>query len=200
MVLMINELKEWKKIKSESGPNLKLFKVRWDSMENPRTKQVLKRLVLETEDWVNIVPITGDDQVVLVEQYRFGVSRMTCEIPGGLIDPGEDSKTSAIRELGEETGYTGGEWIYLGFVDPNPAFHTNRCHHWLALGVEKTKEPVLDPGEDIRVSTKSFSEIRDSISSGKIGHVLALSALSRVPRIWQSFEEKDFFDNNLGIP
>jgi len=191
---MTNELKTWRKIDSQSGPDLKLFKVRWDSMENPRTRQVLKRLVLETEDWVNIVPVTTDNQVVLVEQYRFGVGKMTCEIPGGLIDPGEDAKTSAIRELEEETGYTGGKWIYLGSVEPNPAFHTNRCHHWLALGVEKTKEPVLDPGEDIRVSTVSFPDLRKKIASGQISHVLALSALSRVPQIWQAFEEEDFLE------
>jgi 8-oxo-dGTP pyrophosphatase MutT (NUDIX family) len=191
---MSDQPKPWKKIKSESGPDLKLFRVRWDSLENPRTNQVLQRLVLETEDWVNIVPITIDNQVVLVEQYRFGISKITSEIPGGLIDSGEDSKAAAIRELEEETGYTGGKWKYLGSVEPNPAFHTNRCHHWLALGVKKTKEPSLDPGEDIKVETVSFSELRKSITNGQIRHVLALSALSRVPQIWHPFEEKDFFD------
>ena len=191
---MKNKLKPWNLIESRKGPDLKLFKVRWDSMQNPRTKQILKRLVLETEDWVNIVPITTDNTVVLVEQYRFGVSKLTLEIPGGLIDNGEDSKTAAMRELEEETGYTGGKWIYLGSVEPNPAFHTNRCHHWLAQGVEKTKEPALDPGEDIKVTTVSYTELRESISSNNLEHVLALSALSRVPQIWQSFEEKDFYD------
>ena len=191
---MKTELKPWKKIKSEPGPDLKLFKVRWDSVENPRTSQVLKRLVLETDDWVNIVPITKKNLVVLVEQYRFGVGKMTCEIPGGLIDQDEDSKSAAMRELEEETGYTGGRWVYLGSVDPNPAFHTNRCHHWLALDVEKTKEPSLDPGEDIRVSTLSFPDLRNKIVNGQITHVLALSALSRVPRIWQDLEENDFYD------
>jgi 8-oxo-dGTP pyrophosphatase MutT (NUDIX family) len=191
---MIKNLMPWKNIESKQGPDLKLFQVRWDSMENPRTGQVLKRLVLETDDWVNIVPITTDKQVVLVEQYRFGVGKITSEIPGGLIDRGENSKSAAIRELKEETGYTGGEWIYLGSVEPNPAFHTNRCHHWLAQGVEKTVEPRLDPGEDINVEAVSFSDLRASISSGRIGHVLALSALSRVPQIWQSFSENDFYD------
>jgi 8-oxo-dGTP pyrophosphatase MutT (NUDIX family) len=195
---MRTNLIPWKRTESESGPDLKLFKVRWDSLENPRTHQVLQRLVLETDDWVNIVPVTSDNQVVLVEQYRFGVGKITTEIPGGLIDDGEDSKSAAKRELEEETGYTGGEWIYLGAVEPNPAFHTNRCHHWLALEVNKTKEPELDPGEDIRVQTVSFSELRNSIVNGQIGHVLALSALSRVPRIWQSFEENDFYDQIKG--
>ena len=194
--IMKNGLKPWKKIESVSGPDLKLFQVRWDSLENPRNKQVLNRLVLETEDWVNVVPITRGDQIVMVKQYRFGVSKITKEIPGGLIDQGEDSKSAAIRELAEETGYTGGKWIYLGSVEPNPAFHTNLCHHWLALGVEKTEEPILDPGEDIEVETVSFSDLRKLIAAGQVGHVLALSALSRVPQIWHSFEEKDFFDRS----
>ena len=187
---MTKQLKPWKKIKSQSGPDLKLFQVRKDFLVNPRTNQVLERLVLETGDWVNVVPITSDNQIVMVNQYRFGVSKITSEIPGGLIDKGEESKSAAIRELAEETGYTGGKWTYLGSVEPNPAFHTNRCHHWLATGVKKTVEPVLDPGEDINVETISFSELRELITTGKIGHVLALSALSRVPQIWQglSFE------------
>ena len=192
--MMMDRPKEWKRIKSKSGPDLKLFQVRWDSLVNPRNNKVLERLVLETKNWVNVVPVTSDNQIVMVHQYRFGVSKITSEIPGGLLDSGEDSKSAAIRELAEETGYTGGEWIYLGSVEPNPAFHTNRCHHWLALGVQKTLEPVLDPGEDINVETVSFSDLRESIIAGQIGHVLALSALSRVPQIWQSFEEKDFFN------
>ncbi len=187
-------LKHWKKIDSKQDVDLKLFRVRWDLVENPRTKQALERLVLETEDWVNVVPITKDNKVVIVNQYRFGVAKIIPEIPGGLIDKGEESKSAAIRELEEETGYTGGEWMYLGSVEPNPAFHTNLCHHWLALGVEKTKNPSLDAGEDISVDTFTYAEIRQMIAGGQICHVLALSALSRVTKIWQPLQQKDFLN------
>jgi len=186
-------LKIWKKIQSVNGDDLKIFRIRWDKMESPRTGQQMDRLVLETPDWVNVVPITKNNQVILVRQYRFGVAKITAEIPGGLIDDGEDSKTAAIRELKEETGYSRGNWIYLGAVEPNPAYHDNLCHHWLALGVEKTCEPHLDPGEDIRVDKKNFQEVREMIAAGEFRHVLALSALSRVKAIWQGFEDKDFY-------
>lgn len=181
---MKTSLKPWKKIRTNHSTDLKLFHARWDEMENPRTGQIMKRLILDTQDWVNIVPITDEGKIVIVNQYRFGVDKFTAEIPGGLIDKGENSKTAAIRELQEETGYTGGEWFYLGSVEPNPAFHTNLCHHWLARGVEKTLKPALDPGEDIEVVTPTIKELKKMISEGKLKHVLALSALSRVAEIW----------------
>jgi len=181
---MKTRLKPWKKIRTDHSTDLKLFRARWDEMENPRTGQVMKRLILDTQDWVNIVPITDNGEIVIVNQYRFGVNKFTAEIPGGLVDQGENSKEAAIRELKEETGYTGGQWIYLGSVEPNPAFHTNLCHHWLAQGVKKTVEPILDPGEDIEVTKLSIEALKKIIKEGRLKHVLALSALSRVPEIW----------------
>ena len=111
----------WQKHKSELGPTLPFFQVRYDWMENPRNQQVLKRIILETGDWVNIVAVTPEKKVVVVRQFRFGTEKISTEIPGGLIDPGEEAKTAAMRELQEETGYTSSKWTYLGPVEANPA-------------------------------------------------------------------------------
>lgn len=181
---MKNQVKNWRKVKSEEGPNLLLFEARYDYMENPRNGKVMKRIILETGDWVNVVAITPKKKFILVKQYRFGSGRITTEIPAGLIDKNESSRNSAIRELREETGFSTENWQYMGSVEPNPAYLNNRCHHWLALDAVKTDAPDLDEGEDIAVKFYSFDRLARAIYSGEINHVLALSALSRIPSFW----------------
>jgi 8-oxo-dGTP pyrophosphatase MutT (NUDIX family) len=181
----------WRKVKSEAGPKLLLFNARYDFMENPRNHKIMKRIVLETRDWVNVVAITPEKKIVLVKQYRFGAGKITVEIPAGLIDQNESSRDSAIRELSEETGYTTTNWQYLGYVEPNPAFLNNRCHHWLAMDVVKTTDTHLDDGEDIAVELYTYDELTDAIHMGEVNHVLALSALSRIQSFWANVNFPD---------
>lgn len=170
----------WHKLSHEHGPDMMIFRPRYDMLRNPRNEHVFKRLVLETPDWVNVVALTSDRRLVVVRQYRFGTSKLTLEIPGGVIDRGEEHAHAAERELREETGFTSRKWTYLGCVEPNPAFHTNLCHHWLAQDCERTHELELDHGEDIRLGTLSLDEVRAQIHSGAIRHALVITALSRV--------------------
>ena len=183
---MKNQVKNWRKVKSEQGPNLLLFETRYDYLENPRNGKIMKRIILEASDWVNIVAITPKKEFILVKQYRFGSGGITTEIPAGLIDTNETSHDSAIRELREETGFTTENWQYLGSVEPNPAFLNNRCHHWLAMDAVKTDATDLDEGEDIAVELYSYARLAGAINSGEVNHVLALSALSRIPSFWMN--------------
>ena len=178
---------EWELVGSEyagEGNDLILFRTRYDDMRNPLTKKILRRVVLESVDWVNMVALDGAGHSVMVRQYRFGTGVTTLETPGGMVDPGEDSLTAARRELLEETGYSGGRWRYLGAVEPNPAIHNHLCHHWLAEGVERTQDPEMGAGEVIEVECLSESQVGLAVRSGEIKHALALSALSRVFTLW----------------
>jgi 8-oxo-dGTP pyrophosphatase MutT (NUDIX family) len=170
----------WPKLETRHGEPMVLFRPRWDTLQNPRTEEVMERLVLETPDWVNVVALTTEEKLVCVRQFRFGTGEVTLEIPGGAIDLQEPHEHAARRELREETGYTAESWRYLGFVEPNPAFQTNRCHHWLAKGARRTHDLDLDSGEDITVVELPLSDVRDRVARGEIRHSLVLTALARV--------------------
>jgi len=170
----------WPRHASRYAPSLLLFRPRWDVMENPRTGERLERLVLETPEWVNVVARTAAGKFVLVRQYRFGVGRVTTELPGGLVDRGEAPRAAAERELAEETGYLATRWSSLGSVEPNPAIHDNRCHQFLAEDCTRVMGQALDPGEDIQVVELTEAEVRAAVQRGEIAHSLVISSLARV--------------------
>jgi 8-oxo-dGTP pyrophosphatase MutT (NUDIX family) len=170
----------WERLESERAQNLHLFQPRWDLMVNPRTGERMRRLVLETRDWVNVVARTVEGRYLFVRQYRFGSERVTTEVPGGVIDPGEEPLDAARRELREETGYEAESWRSLGSVAPNPAVQDNRCHHFLAEGARRVGELELDEGEDLVVTSLSEAEVRAAVAGGEIDHALVLTALCRV--------------------
>lgn len=179
-----SSLPPWQALTTEDGPDLILFQSRFTRYRNPRNHEVIKAVILHAPDWVNVVPITPEGQVVTVRQFRFGTGEITTEIPAGLVEEGETPLETARRELREETGYTSGEWISLGYVEPNPAYLDNRCHLFLARDALQSCEPGLEPGEDIQVDLMDLETIKAEIAAGRLRHVLALAGLSRVFDLW----------------
>jgi len=171
---------DWELVHSEPGPDLVLFKTRFDWVKNPRNSSQLKAVVLETSDWVNVVALTAEKKILVVSQFRFGIRKTTVEIPAGLVEPGETPQEAAIRELMEETGYTTNDWTYLGWVEANPAFLNNRCHMWLANNVIKNHTPALDESEDVVVCDLFIEELHREIREGAMRNALTLLALSQV--------------------
>jgi ADP-ribose pyrophosphatase len=134
-------------------------------------------VIAHAPDWVNVVAQTPDDRLVLVRQFRFGSDEFSLEIPGGVMEAGEDPIAAGLRELSEETGYGGGTASLLGSVHPNPAIQNNRCHIVLVQGAVPSGPIKWDQDEEIQVSTAPVGEVLDLARSGAITHSLSLAAL-----------------------
>jgi len=172
----------WPTVRRKILGRFKLFNLLETTRRSPTTGQEHRFMQLEAPDWVNIVPVTRDGLLVLVEQYRHGIDAATVEIPGGMVDPGEDPATAAARELEEETGYRGRTLHLLGCVEPNPAFLTNRCWTYLALDCAPDGTVQPDPSEEISLRLVPPSRFTDLIDDGTIRHSLVIAAHDHLQR------------------
>ncbi len=171
--------KPWQVLSSTWDRAYRVFHLRTDRARSPRTGQAHDFYVLESTDWVNVIPLTPDREVVLIRQYRHGTRENTLEIPGGLVEPGDTPEAAARRELAEETGYQERELSCLGYVHPNPAILNNRCHTFLARDVFLNGDQDQDDKEDIEVLLHPLTEIPRLIRDNRITHALVLAAFYR---------------------
>ena len=166
----------WTFLHSKIIHSCRIFTLKKDGYRSPRTGKEHDFYLLDSVDWVNVIPLTSDGQVILVKQFRFGTKDFSLEIPGGMLDEGDMPSQAAVRELREETGYAGDEPILLGFVHPNPAIHTNRCHTYLVRNVTFKNLLPQDSTEDIEVQIVPLADIPRLIREGQITHALVIAA------------------------
>ncbi|MEJ7596901.1 MAG: NUDIX hydrolase [Kofleriaceae bacterium] len=162
------------------GHDYKIFKTAFVDGEHPRTGAPKRFSLIECVDWVNVIALTRDDQVVLIRQFRPGTGKVCLEIPGGMVDPGEEPDVAAARELAEETGYSAERWRLLGKVAPNPAIQNNYLHSYLALDAEPTGAPRPDGNEVIALELAPLSEVREMLRDGRIDHALVVDAFAHL--------------------
>jgi len=172
-------LKPWKIISSKRDELIKFFKLRTDRAVSPRTNIPHDFYILESAGWINVIPLTPEEDVILIRQYRHGIQGFTLEIPGGIIEAEDSPEGAAVRELYEETGYRAKEMISLGSVHANPAILNNICYTYLAKDVYLAGKQELDDKEDIEIVIKPLSEIPRLIKEGEITHSLILAAFYR---------------------
>jgi 8-oxo-dGTP pyrophosphatase MutT (NUDIX family) len=172
--------KPWTIIDSTQDRSYRVFSLRTDRALSPRTGRSYDFFILDSNPWVNVIPLTPERQVVMIQQYRHGIRDITLEIPGGLIEPEDTPAGAALRELREETGYRSDEIIDLGCVHPNPAIQSNLCHTFLAKNVRSAGDQAMDEKEDIEVVLHPLEDIPRLIRQGSITHSLVIVAFYRL--------------------
>ena len=177
---MADKIRKWEKRGSRPLSDHRIFQLREDTVVNPRTGNEHTMVVLECPDWVNIIALTPERKVVMVEQYRQGSETVELEIPGGMMDPHEtDPVVTALRELREETGYTGDNASArkIGECLANPAIMNNHVHTILVGNCHHTHELQMDAGEDLLTRLVPIEDLPRLVKENKIRHSVILAAL-----------------------
>ena len=178
-------IQPWTKLGTTPLGDFKVFRLRRDLKRSPRTGEAHEFYVLDSVDWVNVVALTVNRQIVLVEQFRHGSETVELEIPGGIMDkPDETPVETAIRELREETGYEGRNARIIGQVFSNAAIQSNRCHTVLIEDCCLVHPVQFDYGEDIITKLMPVDAIPELVASGRIRHCIVVAALHYFA-LWQ---------------
>jgi len=169
-------IKKWHKIKSEIVFNHRWFKLRQDTVLMPDGKVIDDYIVSERPDVVLIFPITSENEVVMVEQYKHAAEEILLEFPGGFFDSEKESpQMAAQRELLEETGYTFEHLTAIATVIDNPTKDCNRTYLFIAYNCKKIQQQILDETENIAVKIIPLEAIEEKILKQDIKATLSVA-------------------------
>jgi ADP-ribose diphosphatase len=174
-----DELLRWKELSRRRVASHSLFDLQVAERVSTRGAKG-EFLILRAPDWVNVVAVrpngAGEECFLMVRQYRHGAEAITTEFPAGLVEPGEDPRAAAERELREETGYRAERMTLIGRVSPNPAFMTNTCFTYLAENPIQVGEKSLDELEQLEAVEIPVRAVSRQIGTGELINSLVIVA------------------------
>ena len=168
---------DWKVLNSEYLLQNEWIAVRADRCEMGNGRLVDPYYIMESGDYVNIVPVTKAGEILMVRIYRHGVEQTLLETPGGLIDEGESPMAAARRELLEETGCDCAAMQLIGSGSPDPARMSCRAHYFLATGCVETAVPAWDEHEEMELLKLPIAEAKRMLFAGELVDSVQQSAL-----------------------
>ncbi len=178
-------IRPWPQIETKPLGDFRIFTIRSDRKVSPRNGQPHDFYIIDCVHWVNVIAVTPEQELVMVEQYRHGSNTTELEIPGGTMDAQDASPVAAgVRELREETGYEGSGAQIIGRIFPNPAIMSNTCFTVLVENCRLQHAVEFDSGEDLATKLVPVREIPQLVAGGKIQHALVVVALSYF-ELWQ---------------
>jgi 8-oxo-dGTP pyrophosphatase MutT (NUDIX family) len=171
-------LEPWPKVRTKQLGDFRIFSLRSEEKISPRTRLPHEFFIIDCVDWVNVIAVTTDNQLVMVEQFRHGSQTVELEIPGGTMDAQDGTPlATGARELQEETGYAGDAPQLIGQVYSNPAIMSNTTYTVLIQNCRLQHKPQLDSGEDLLTRLVPVADIPNVIATAKIRHSLVVAAL-----------------------
>jgi|TARA_Y100000310_G_scaffold270358_2_gene284138 8-oxo-dGTP pyrophosphatase MutT (NUDIX family) len=182
---MSQKVGTWSVVREEQLQDCRVFTVHRSVRQSPIDQSEHDFFLIHSQSWVNIVPVTSDHQIVFVRQFRHGSNSVSLEIPGGLVDPGEDPATAAARECLEETGYQVGTVQSLGTLNPNPALFPNTLYTHMATGAMQTAEIANTAREHTEVELVPIDRLTERLVSGEIDHALVVATLWRFLHVFR---------------
>ena len=151
-------------------------------------------IIIDSKDWVVVVPVKNDN-FIMVKQWRHGEKALSIEFPGGVIENNETPEQGARRELLEETSFTAGKMIYLGKMNPNPAFMGNHVHFFAAMDLEESGNQHLDEDEYLNYFEMPQKIVWEKMGTSEMPHALMAAALLFYSRFNEKTQSTDSAKN-----